>query len=162
MFVCNICGKEFEKMIQLGGHKSSHSRQAGHVKKKINCAYCGIQFEANQSSNKKFCSVGCFKSKVQQDKEDRYVVIHSKKHDSHILDITVRELEEYRKKQPVCEICGKEETIKGGKIKLSVDHNHNTYKFRGLLCYACNVKLAWVEKEWGNLKKYLERDSFDF
>lgn len=162
MFSCNICGKGFERVMQLNGHKSSHNRPSEHSKKKISCAYCSSFFEANPSSTKKFCSVDCFQKKVQEEKSKRYVVIHSAKHSKHILDITVKELEKYRNKQLVCEICGNKETIKKGKIKLSIDHNHTTHRFRGLLCYACNVKLAWVEKEWENIQNYLRRDDFNF
>ena len=162
MLSCNICGKKFERVVQLNGHKSSHNRPLKYSKKSVNCAYCSCLFEVNQSSTKKFCSVECFQSKVQDDKDSRHVVIRSEKHGNHTLDITVKELNEYRSKQSVCEICGNKEVIKKGKIKLSTDHNHKTCKFRGLLCYSCNVKLAWVEKEWKSIQEYLKRDSFIF
>lgn len=54
-----------------------------------------------------------------------------------------------------CAICrGKQ------KIRLSVDHNHNTKKLRGLLCVKCNTSLGYIEgrKQW--MKKayaYLRR-----
>ena len=53
----------------------------------------------------------------------------------------------------VCAICKESETANGsnGKLKpLSVDHNHETKKVRGLLCHNCNMAI-------GNLKESCER-----
>lgn len=44
----------------------------------------------------------------------------------------------------VCAICKKPEvyTHKGQLKKLTIDHNHKTGKFRGLLCHHCNLLLG--------------------
>ena len=77
-----------------------------------------------------------------------------------ILDITHGELEEYRKQHPVCEICGKEEYImttnKSRPNKLCVDHNHETKRFRGLLCNRCNTALGYWETYGDKMLQYLE------
>ena len=76
------------------------------------------------------------------------------------LDIDYLYLDEYREQHPVCEICGNEEIIKDprtGKInRLTVDHDHKTMKFRGLVCHACNTKLGWFDKYRDNILNYTE------
>lgn len=79
------------------------------------------------------------------------------------LDITNYQLEEYRKNHLVCDICGNPEKIstqKNGTVsRLSVDHDHKTNKFRGLLCYNCNRKLGWYELYKEDIKRYLASSS---
>jgi hypothetical protein len=51
----------------------------------------------------------------------------------------------------VCAICGQHETaVRNGRaMRLAVDHNHTTNEARGLLCRACNRRLATLEdSEW--------------
>ena len=47
----------------------------------------------------------------------------------------------------VCALCGKSETRKENGIvsHLAVDHNHKTFKIRGLLCLQCNTMLGKIE-----------------
>ena len=60
------------------------------------------------------------------------------------------DLEEYNeilsKQNNVCAICKKPETNdtwkKGKSNYLSVDHDHNTYKIRGILCSKCNSAIG--------------------
>ena len=67
-----------------------------------------------------------------------------------IIDKTNFEINEYKKQNTVCEICGRHENI-----ILCVDHNHKTKKFRGLLCQSCNRSLGWYENNKENIEKYL-------
>ena len=63
----------------------------------------------------------------------------------------------------VCAICKQSETRKFGKEKvkyLSVDHDHNSFKIRGLLCSKCNNMLSNAKDNPEILRKaaeYLEK-----
>lgn len=83
------------------------------------------------------------------------------------LGITCGEYRELREKHKVCMICGKEETTntknqKGNKNdipnELSIDHDHNTGKFRGFLCCGCNRRLGWYEAVKEQVDNYLEHN----
>lgn len=58
-----------------------------------------------------------------------------------------------------CDICGKEEYVKGstGRVKsLAIDHNHATGRIRGLLCNNCNRAIGLLGKSPGRLERALE------
>lgn len=81
-----------------------------------------------------------------------------------VLDITVEELQNYRKSHPVCEICGNPETRSTPRgpnsakpNQLSIDHDHSTSHFRGLLCRNCNSRLGWLENNLDSIQSYLNK-----
>jgi len=78
--------------------------------------------------------------------------------DPHILDITNRQLNEYREKQTVCEICGIARTMISSN--LCTDHCHDTMKFRGLLCFKCNTLLGQYEKHRNEIDAYLNKSYY--
>lgn len=79
------------------------------------------------------------------------------------LNIAKRELLEYRKVVTACEICGRtvdEATKWVSKYRpksLTIDHDHNTRTFRGLLCQSCNRQLGWFEKNYDKVVNYLNK-----
>ena len=76
-----------------------------------------------------------------------------------VYGITVSDYDKMLKHQNYkCKICKKDErAMQSNKIKrLSVDHDHNTGKIRGLLCHSCNVRLSFVDKYNKQINKYLE------
>lgn len=97
-------------------------------------------------------------AKNHENKLNRYVKVNGD-----TLDITYRELEEYRKKNIVCEICNLQEKFTSNKHvrkipnNLAIDHCHKTMKFRGLLCNACNYRLGWYENKKDGIEKYMSR-----
>lgn len=61
-----------------------------------------------------------------------------------------------------CAICNNHDYRSGRLIKLSIDHCHDTLKFRGLLCGNCNRALGLLKDDVEVLKKaieYLNRNS---
>lgn len=83
------------------------------------------------------------------------------------LDINYKQLDEYKQAHPVCEICGRDfshyQTVNGNKRKmgLSVDHDHSTNKFRGMLCVCCNRSLEWFIRYQKQIDAYLTKDNGD-
>lgn len=62
----------------------------------------------------------------------------------------------YQVQQGKCKICGVHQTQLDRL--LSVDHDHKTNHFRGLLCFKCNWNLGIYEKIKGRAEDYLQED----
>lgn len=84
----------------------------------------------------------------------------------HLYGITLEEYASLLDKQGgVCAICHRPERAKmknGKRLRLAVDHDHNTGKIRGLLCGPCNRSLGAVGENIKILKatiSYLEHYS---
>jgi hypothetical protein len=61
----------------------------------------------------------------------------------------------------LCAICELPPRGKGRETKLHVDHDHTTKAVRGLLCFRCNLHLAWMELFEAPAKAYLLRASMN-
>lgn len=155
IYRCDVCGKEYNSHLSLGGHKSSHNRKPKKDLKIAKCLFCGKQIK-----NPKFCSLlhkqKYYSNILEKRKlEKRISVKMTRGKDVKMvkLDITNGELEKYRLSHTRCEICEKECDVKG---KLSIDHDHKTGKFRGLLCFRCNISLGHLEDKLDKAIKYLK------
>ena len=173
---CQFCGKLCKNLNSLTNHerlcKLNPNKQETLFDKGINpldfpVKVCKTGALSCTSSDDRLCphcnmwfhksSIGGHVNKCSKlHKEDRRVVVLGD-----VLDITVTQLAEYMSKQVTCEICGKtadEANIYKGKYaakRLCVDHDHETNKFRGLLCSACNRNLGWYENHKKAADKYL-------
>lgn len=148
------------------------------------CPKCGKEFENN--TNRKFCTRSCANSHIPTEEQNKRRSLklkgnnfpnkgpkragelsHQRKmkrlvkaKNGQILNITYQQLEDYKKTHFVCEICGQAERASHNKKKVSElcrDHDHNTCKFRGLLCSNCNRKLGWFESYKNEIIKYLNK-----
>lgn len=92
--------------------------------------------------------------KRKWDKDNYHTIKHKKREYSikHSYGISKEEYDTYMNTSVYCEICGTSD-------ELCYDHNHNTMKFRGVLCRACNRALGSFKDNKDNLImaiKYLE------
>jgi len=62
------------------------------------------------------------------------------------------------KEKKECDICGEGVDNLGGKNKdtLTIDHDHNTGAFRGLLCNRCNLGIGHFQDCTGNLERAIQ------
>lgn len=189
-YFCEVCGKEI--IVDFRKHKSTpprfcssicaHIRKPSNfVKEKIRngvksawkdlpykCEHCNRKFKTEKSwrEHEQKCTRENRISLVRRQnwkikREKRFQKQKVKIHNIEI-DITLAELEQYRKTHLVCEICGRSiddlnngnSTVK--RKNLSIDHDHKTLKFRGLLCMHCNANLGWYEKYQTEINDYLK------
>jgi hypothetical protein len=76
------------------------------------------------------------------EKAAEYKKKHSVRHSimSHGLQSQDAEVRKALGSTVTCEICG----VKP-EGRLSIDHDHATGKFRGLLCHSCNLGIGWLK-----------------
>lgn len=145
------------------GIKSSIKFQTGierrYQNNKKKCPYCNEEYEENGLN---YHIIYCSKNpngKTKMDLNRKYIMKDGTK-----LDKTYFEINEYLKTHKTCEICGKtvEESIRNKQNKfkpkrLCIDHDHNTNKFRGILCSRCNRELGWYELYKDKISNYLNK-----
>lgn len=135
-------------------------KHSDETKKKISESMKKAFAEGRLLSQEQYKEIG---KKNHQKSLSKNVTIMTTGRKEVVLDITRRELEEYRKIHQVCEICGSQSKVitycgNTGRTtpnQLSINHDHQSGKFRGLLCVGCNRRLGWYEKLKDNIKAYL-------
>ena len=118
------------------------------------CPYCGKKLKNSKSLKG---HIGASHINEEREKQLNDNVVTSL---GVMLNITNKELNDYKRNHKQCEICGKTiEMIQNENNhfrNLCIDHNHTTNEFRGLLCITCNSALGWFEKNEENILKYLQ------
>lgn len=167
--ICELCGKEHDGSYGSGRFCSqkcarsfSTSKNRKNINKKVSKKMLG-RINGPKSEQ----AVNKWRKTFKINHWNKIKNENVKMWNGDILDITKEELIKYRRKQRVCEICGRPETgitYKGNKKEnkpnnLTIDHNHNTKQFRGLLCKNCNSRLGWFENNQEIILNYLSKNN---
>ena len=153
MYKCKNCGKEFYRKKDKGKEPI------------FCCSDCYLSFmksNANrdlQKYNQEYYRKN--KDKMKEVTSNYYTKNPEKllyrrlKSDCNRYNITIEDyVRIYNEQGGKCSICGKQESE--FKRKLHIDHNHNTGKFRGLLCHYCNTAIGLLKEDITLLNKAIE------
>ncbi len=154
MYVCEICGKEFDNFSKYGGHKSGHSRLGKKRKdeygKRIRpvvygsiCMNCGGEVRTGN----KYCSKSCQNEYEQKEWEKKWLSgeisgYSEKDHWGNVPDRIRKYL--FHKFDSRCSVCGWGEVNPyTGRVPLEVEHIDGDYKNNRpenvtLLCPNCH------------------------
>ena len=119
------------------------------LKKCTKCGSLKLHSEFDKRTASKDCLTSqckiCLRVKSMKVRKDNPETTRAKNLKSRF-DMTIEQYNIiFLKQKGKCVICQKSETIKDkrGSVKwLSIDHDHNTGKVRGLLCNSCNTGLG--------------------
>lgn len=123
----------------------------------LKCEDCGVDFDVRATGNLPVvcdpCSVERHRVRQRQDRRRKGLW--------EMYKLTLQEYQAMHDAvQGKCEICGNPQTGRGAATnQLSVDHNHDTGKIRGLLCTKCNTALGLFNDDISLMSKaitYLE------
>jgi len=124
------------------------------------CPSCGKTFKALICRHQKYCSATCYLGTVSNTMKKSWAsgkyLTRRKRVTKWINELDRRLFVRYgirltdynlflKKQKNACAICGR----LFGRRRPSVDHDHITNRFRGILCYGCNSRLGHLEmKGW--------------
>jgi len=131
---CNKCGeaKSISEYFKAGKHPS------GKVKMRGDCKACAKRDTSEWRKNKR-AHYNEYMSKYRVQNPDKIREHEIKK----LYGISGDDLRQMTASQDnKCKICRRPPS---GKRPLAIDHCHSTGRVRGLLCYRCNLGVAFLE-----------------
>jgi hypothetical protein len=119
--------------------KSEYSKQYREKNKKEIAERKRLEYINNKEQHQKY-------SKEYNNSHKESTKIRSRIHTIKRHGVTPEQYGEmFNKQEGKCAICGKHQDKL--KSSLHVDHNHETNKIRGLLCYKCNSVLGYADDD---------------
>ena len=101
------------------------------------CPQCETEFTCRP--RQKYCSVECrYSFSLSKNGERGYAIQIKRRYGMTLEQYTMM----FKIQDGKCAICGRDNNGRKHDVRLCIDHDHNTNKVRGLLCYSCNTMLA--------------------
>lgn len=157
--VCNGCGKTYP----IEQYSLRPSGKTGHIKYRSRCRDCEREenrLRLQQMTGEKKTAYIQKKRQWEKDNPDK-IKKTSIRSTWKKKGFNPDEIEEFFKlHNTICDICGMPED--GRFTNLSIDHDHNTGKIRGMLCNSCNLGLGKFKDNLEILQKaidYLKRNT---
>jgi hypothetical protein len=149
-YQCKVCQNgAAKKTIQKRRDSNDYKFVEEKVCPRCNCkkrAICFAKDAARVDCLTLYCKVCMNSEKREKYKKDSLRFLsRAKRYFLSKLEMSIDDYKTIEKRQKkLCAICGLPETrqSRGRKQRLAIDHNHNTMKFRGLLCAKCNTALG--------------------
>jgi len=146
--------------------RANSKKKRDDLRKKISpCTICKLHLPKSKFTDSQFESRYSRCKDCQLNENNRVYEIRKKENLKRKFGLTVDDYNNKLKEQNyVCEICKNPETVVHFRslrpMRLSVDHNHNNGKIRGLLCLSCNQLIGHAKESKSRLQEsinYLDK-----
>jgi len=125
------------------------------------CPVCSTEKEENQYWKGQYLCISCQKEKQKNHWVSRTPKKRLEQHLKYKYGVSHAEfMEKWENQKGCCSICDDNlpdlMTYENRKRGYAIDHNHETGKFRGILCLNCNSLLGMAKDSSGILKKAIQ------
>jgi hypothetical protein len=125
------------------------------------CPVCSIEKEEGQYWKGQYLCISCQKQKQKNHWVSRTPKKRLEQHLKYKYGVSHAEfMDQWNKQKGTCSICCSElpdlMLYEGRKRGYAIDHNHETGKFRGILCLTCNSMLGMAKDSSEILKKAIQ------
>ena len=125
------------------------------------CPVCSVEKEENQYWKGQYLCISCQKDKQKNSWQSRTPKKRLEQHLKYKYGVTHSEfMFQWEKQQGSCSICSIDlpdlMLYEGRKRGYAIDHNHETGKFRGILCLTCNTLLGMAKDSSEILKNAIQ------
>jgi hypothetical protein len=130
------------------------------------CPVCSVEKDESQYWKNQYLCIGCQKDKQKNSWQSRTPKKRLEQHLKYKYGVSHSEFtERWASQKGCCAICAEElpdlMAYENRRRGYAIDHNHETGKFRGILCLHCNSLLGMARESTSILQKageYLEKE----